>query len=118
MDRRYMLVALDVVVNGSAPQGAVAPGSYAIEQLHTSGSEPTLSVHAGADAEIWNNRLVVRGGGYLEPARIEGSESRIHGTMGLDIRLFKLWLWQLRAGASIDAARRYLNWGIGIGFWH
>jgi len=118
VDRRYLLLAMDVVINGSAPKGAVAPGSYAVGHLRTSGSTPTLSLHTGVEAEVWNNRLVVRGGGYLEPARIEGSDSRLHGTMRLDVRLFRLWLWQLRAGASLDIARSYLNWGIGVGFWH
>ncbi len=118
LDRRYLLATLDLVATGPAPAGAVGPGSYINGQPRESGADASFSVHAGVESEVWNDRLVLRGGSYLEPARLEGAAPRLHGTFGAEVRLFRLWRWQLRAGLSTDVASGYLNWGIGLGFWH
>ena len=69
--------------------------------------------------------LKLRAGTYLEPSRFETSESRLHGTLGLDVRLalwsvFGLWpddyVWRL--GLGMDAARNYFTWGLTIGGWY
>jgi len=118
MDRRYVVAALDVVMDGRAPSGAVGTASYATANPSLSGERGAVSLHAGLESEIINNRLQVRCGSYVEPARIAGSEARLHATVGADLRLFKLWLWDIRAGVAFDVARDYRNWGLGVGFWH
>ena len=41
----------------------------------------------------------------------------------MDVRLFKLWLWDIRARGTLDLALRfnegrYIDWGLSLGFWH
>jgi hypothetical protein len=64
-------------------------------------------------------------GSYLEPSRFETSTPRLHGTFGLDVKLFPwnvfgLWppdyVWRLGLGA--DVADRYNSWGVTIGGWY
>jgi hypothetical protein len=118
VDRRYLLLATDLIVHGPAGDGAVAPGTFAVGATRPSGETVSFSIRAGMESEVWNNRLILRGGSYLEPPRVTGAAARVHGTAGLEIRLFRVWLWQLRLGASADVAKNYLNWGVGLGFWH
>ncbi|MBM4353291.1 MAG: hypothetical protein FJ109_05750 [Deltaproteobacteria bacterium] len=118
LNRRYLLAAVDLGFCGPSPAGAVGAAPFVGGERTESGRQGSVSVHAGLESEVWSNRLVVRGGSYLEPARLEGSEVRAHGTFGMDVRLFSLLGWDLRAGTSFDLAPRYYNWGLGIGFWH
>ncbi len=118
LNRRYILAAFDLVFCGPAPPGAVGASPFAGGRRAESGRTGSLSVHAGLESEVWSNRLVIRGGSYLEPPRLEETEMRPHGTVGLDLRLFRLFYWDLRAGMSFDLAPRYYNWGLGVGFWH
>ena len=60
----------------------------------------------------------MRFGSYLEPARYEGVSSRVHGTAGFDLRLFRFLGVEWRLTAYIDGAARYVNYGISIGTWH
>ncbi|HKO91124.1 MAG TPA: hypothetical protein VJU61_08230, partial [Polyangiaceae bacterium] len=62
---------------------------------------------------------------YLEPSRFATSHSRLHGTLGADIRLFRwnvfgLWPddfnWQI--GGSLDVAHNYLSWGVSLAGWY
>ena len=84
----------------------------------------TASVRLGVEIEPWPDRLKLRGGGYFEPSRFEGVAGRMHATAGLDVRLFEWDLFGLVPGTAWrlslvgDVARRYVDWGIGIGFWH
>jgi len=118
LNRKYLLAAVDVVFSGPSPEGAVGAAPFVGGEQTPSGKGGCLSLHAGLESEVWNNRLVLRGGSYLEPPRVEGSEVRPHGTFGMDVRLFRLIAWDLRAGMSFDLAPRYFNWGLGLGFWH
>jgi hypothetical protein len=117
-DRRYLLAVLDVVLSGPAPDGAVGSGAFATGALTPSGENGSWSVHGGLESEVISDRLAVRSGTYLEPPRLQAAEARLHGTFGADVKLFRLWRWKFRAGFSFDIARDYVNWGIGIGFWH
>ena len=67
----------------------------------------------------------VRSGGYYEPTRFRSTKGRMHGTFGVDVRLFRwdvfrIWpedyLWQL--SAAVDFARDYKVFSAGIGGWY
>jgi hypothetical protein len=73
----------------------------------------------------WAHYLRLRAGAYYEPARTAESESRLHGTGGLDVKLFRFGLfgllepfdyWQLSLAA--DVARSYLSTSFSLGFWY
>lgn len=101
-----------------------------IERIWTSkssvsGSRPVWIPRLGAESEVIPHYLRLRAGTYYEPERVGLSPARIHGTGGLDVKLFEWdvfglvkpfdW-WQLSLAA--DAARAYLNTSFSIGFWH
>lgn len=113
-----LLLTLQVEVQGRTP-GAIGredwlyspPGSTPVP----SGAATTFVARVGAEKELLPHRLAVRGGSYLEPSRT-GAPVRVHGTLGADLRVRLLWDW--RVGFSVDAAERYLNGGLSLGFWH
>jgi hypothetical protein len=116
----YLLLSLDVQV--AAPvDDAVGIASFLSGQRETSGAGYSWSVRFGAEAEVWRRRLRLRAGTYWEPSRFAESSGRIHGTFGLDVRLFDFRLWgprALRTGLVGDFARNYTNAGISLGLWH
>jgi hypothetical protein len=123
LPRLYLLLSADLLVIGPTPRGLSIEG-FATQTWIRSGEEVSYSVRLGAEAEPWGGRLKLRAGTYLEPSRYTGGEYRIHGTGGFDLRLFTWDLFglfddfDLRVGAAIDVAARYLDWGISVGFWH
>lgn len=115
--RWYLLVSSELsVIQGGGPVGM--SGRTAMER-------PVISPRVGLESEVIPHRLRLRGGSYFEPALLRGTSSRVHGTGGLDVKLFK-WdvfglmepfnYWQLSLAA--DAARSYLNTAFSIGIWH
>jgi hypothetical protein len=115
--RWYLLVSSELsVIQGGGPVGM--SGQTAMER-------PVISPRVGLESEVIPRRLRLRGGSYYEPALLRGTNSRVHGTGGLDVKLFK-WnvfgllepfnYWQLSLAA--DAARSYLNTAFSIGIWH
>jgi hypothetical protein len=84
-----------------------------------------VSPRLGIETEVIPRWLRLRTGTYLELATTEEGHSRVHGTGGVDIKLFE-WsvfglvkpfdYWQLSLAA--DGARSYLNTSFSIGFWH
>ncbi|MEZ4430881.1 MAG: hypothetical protein R3F65_00605 [bacterium] len=115
--RRYLLLAAEVVVTGPAPAGAVGVSAFYGAAARRSGEEASVSLRVGGEAEIVEDLLVLRGGSYYEPNRYREYEGRVHLTGGFDLRLFEL-VWEWEAGAVIDWAPEYLNWGVGVGFWY
>lgn len=122
--RNYLLLSASLLISGRVSD-AVGVESFLDQRINRSGADVVLSPRAGAEAEIWENRLKARGGLYLEPTRFTTSRPRAHVTLGGDLRLFRwnvfgLWpddfMWQV--GASADIARRYLAWGISIAGWY
>jgi hypothetical protein len=115
--RWYLLVSTELsVIQGGGPVGL--SGQTAMDR-------PVLSPRLGLESEVIPHYLRLRGGSYYEPALIAGTQSRVHGAGGFDVKLFK-WsvfgllkpfnYWQLSLGA--DAARAYLNTAVSIGIWH
>ena len=58
-------------------------------KLERSGEEVSLTIRGGVEAEVIPYWLVLRGGSYLEPSRFRFSGSRVHGTTGFQVRVFK-----------------------------
>ncbi len=113
--RRYVLLTADVIMHMPV-KDAVGVVSYLSGNPEVAGNDHTFSPRFGAESEFWANQMRARMGGYLEPSRIESQSSRMHFTAGLDFRVHVLIDWRLNG--VIDFARRYYNWGVGIGFWH
>lgn len=116
-DERYLLLAADLVWIGPTVEGATSFESFISGQPRRSGEKASLSLHLGAEAVALADRLVVRAGTYTEPDRIHGDNlGRLHLTGGFDLKLMKAaWMWRL--GFAFDAAPRYKNVMVGLGFW-
>ena len=123
LPRLYLLLTADLVVTGPTENGVGIDG-FVAQQRIPAGEDITYSVRFGVEGEPWAGRLKLRAGTYLEPSRYATGSARLHGTAGFDLRLFSWDVFGLfddfdiRAGATIDVAERYLDWGIGVGVWH
>lgn len=122
--RFYVLISTSLLISGRV-EDAVGVESFLDQRVNRSGESIVYSPRLGAESEIWENRLKVRGGAYLEPTRFASSSPRVHTTLGVDLRLFRwnvfgLWpddfMWQV--GGSVDVAPRYLTWGVSIAGWY
>ncbi|HEV8550666.1 MAG TPA: hypothetical protein VGQ57_16590 [Polyangiaceae bacterium] len=86
---------------------------------------PLVSPRLGLETEALPRQLRVRAGSYLELPTTDAGHARLHGTCGIDVKLFE-WnvfglvrpfdYWQLSLAA--DGAASYLNTSFSIGFWH
>lgn len=86
---------------------------------------PLVSPRLGFESEVVPRWLRLRTGTYLELPVIEDGNARLHGTGGVDVKLFR-WnvfglvhpfdYWQLSLAA--DGAKAYLNTSFSVGFWH
>lgn len=113
----YLLVSTELALTQGG--GDATLGNYLITD------EPLVSPRLGIESEVLPRWLRLRAGSYLELAATEQGHSRLHGTGGIDIKLFE-WdvfglvhpfdYWKLSLAA--DGARSYLNTSISIGFWH
>lgn len=113
---RYLLVSTELaLIEGG---GDLALGPLALDR-------PLFSPRLGLESEVLPRYLRVRAGTYLELPTSNVDQTRLHGTGGLDVRLFR-WnvfglvgpfdYWQLSLAA--DDAKRYVNTSFSIGFWH
>jgi hypothetical protein len=113
----YLLVSTELsLIQGG---GEVALGSI------TAINRPLISPRIGLESEVVPRWLRVRAGSYLELPTTEEGNARVHGTGGVDIKLFR-WdvfglvhpfdYWQLSLAA--DGAKSYLNTSFSVGFWH
>lgn len=114
-DERYVLAAVDAIVTGKT-SNAIGIESFIAQEYRRAGTDMTVGIRAGAEAEVVANRLRLRAGSYWEPSRYEGEVGRLHGTAGADLRVDFGWSWRLNA--AVDVADEYLNYGLGVGFWH
>ena len=123
LSRRYWLLAADLVLIGPTADGVAVDG-FLEQKAIRAGRQLSLGLNLGVETEPWPGRLKARAGFYLEPSRVEHRAPRAHGTAGLELYLFKWdlfgWLDEFGVCASLtgDAAPRYVDIGVGVGFWH
>jgi hypothetical protein len=115
--RQYVLLSGDLLFSGRTDKGQGVQAFLAQERA-SSGRKVSVGVRMGAESELVENRLKLRGGSYLEPSRFARVHYRPHGTLGSDVRLFDAWQWSIRASATLDVAPRYFDWGLSVGLWH
>ncbi|MGB5415819.1 MAG: hypothetical protein WBN01_14350 [Polyangiales bacterium] len=122
--RRYYLLTADLWFNGRV-DNAVGVESLLFQTVQRSGEKMTVSPRLGFESEVVPTRMKIRAGTYLEPSRFAQSTLRVHGTLGVDISLFKwnvfgLWpddyRWQV--SAALDVSRKYTSFSVGIGGWY
>jgi hypothetical protein len=123
LSRRYLLLSLDALITAPVDNG-IGLYSFLGQKLEPSGRSTTVGIRFGAEGEPISNRLKLRMGSYLEPSRFASGSSRLHGTLGAEVKLFA---WDVlgviepvewRIGAAVDVAPRYFNWGVSVGVWH
>jgi len=123
LPRFYWLITADLLVVGQVP-AAIGIDAFLDQERRRIGETVAVGGRLGSEIELWPGWLKLRAGGYLEPGRNAGVSPRMHGTAGLDVKLFTwdLFGWiepfSIRAGGMVDFAPRYFNWGVGVGFWH
>ncbi len=120
-DEKSVTVAADVVITGAVGNGHSVE-AFGLRKLQRSGRRTVVSVRAGAEYELLPGRLRLRGGSYWEPRRVSQVSGRLHGTAGLEVRLYTFRFWgstyRLRASLTGDFAKKYFNTGASLGFWN
>jgi hypothetical protein len=126
LPRRKLLVSFSTLVTGPTAD-AVGFESMLARTVDRAGENATISTRLGGEAEVWPDRLMLRGGSYLEPTRFRdvarqeldpgvatcpnGSPAppdrrcvvgtqprpRLHGTFGFEVRLFEWDVFGLAA---------------------
>lgn len=72
---------------------------------------------AAIEKEIWEDRLRLRAGGYLEPPLVPTGYLRPHATFGFELYLFKLGPQRMAFGLSFDLAREFQNLSVAFVVW-
>jgi hypothetical protein len=120
-DEKSLTLAADLIIVG-ASSNAYGLEAFGQHELQRAGRHLSFGVRGGAEYEWLPGRLRLRAGSYWEPARFDGVGGRLHGTFGVEVRVFQFWFWgsQRRGRISLttDVAERYRNGGLSIGFWH
>lgn len=120
---RYLLTA-SVIFMGAAKPDSIGLDAFFDQEQRTRRQSASFMFRVGAELEPWANRLKVRGGMYLEPARSEEQTPRLHATFGFDVRLFRWDAFGLmdpfdfRVSFTFDGARDYVSYSVGAGMWY
>ena len=124
LPRAKVLVSTGLVITGRA-SAAVGVESCFGPVGDRSGESVSLTPRLGVEVEPVERWTQVRAGSYLEPSRFESTTSRLHGTIGLEQKLFPSTVFGLfdpgtwfRVTGVIDIAREYFVWGVTAGVWH
>jgi hypothetical protein len=119
-DEYQLTLGLDLMIVG-ALANAYSIEEFAAKRLQPSGAATTYSPHVGAEVEVIPGWFRLRAGSYFEPSRYPDVDGRLHGTGGLEVRLFRFKLGQERRVSiqlAADVAARYHNVGFSVGFWN
>jgi len=124
LPRPYALLSVSLVLTG-ALNDAVGIESFLQRVVARSGEKVVYSPRLGLETEVIPGWVKLRAGTYSEPTRFETSAPRLHGTVGFDAKVIPWSAFGLfdedtewRITTSLDAAARYLGWGVGVGVWH
>ncbi len=124
LPREQALVSFGMLVAGPT-LGAVGVASMLAQVVDRSGEKTSITMRAGAEAEVIPGWLQLRGGSYMEPTRFRESSPRLHGTTGFEVRLVEWSVFGLfpddnvfRLAGAIDGARGYFGWSLGFGSWY
>jgi hypothetical protein len=124
LPRQKLLIVASMLVSGPV-QNAIGIESFLRQRVERSGEKASFTPRIGIEAEPFANAIQVRAGSYLEPTRFRAGQPRLHGTLGLDVRLFRWSVFGLldedtswRIGGYGDVARNYLGWGVTAGMWY
>ena len=126
LPRHYLLISMSLLVQGPVDNG-VGVESFLQRTVDRSGESVTFSPRLGLEGEPVADWVKLRLGTYGEPTRFnnQAGAARLHGTFGLDTKLFPWTVFGLfdegtwwRAGGAVDVARRYFGWGVAVGVWH
>jgi len=124
MNRFYLQFSGSMLISGSV-DAAVGIESLLTQKVNRSGQRVVSSPRVGVECGIVPEWLKLRAGSYLEPTRFETSDMRVHGTAGIDIKLFRWnvfgawpddYMWRL--GLAGDASTRYYTFGFSLGGWY
>jgi len=124
MNRFYVQFSGSMLISG-AVDAAVGIESLLTQKVNRSGQRVVSSPRVGVECGIVPELIKLRAGSYLEPTRFETSDMRVHGTAGIDIKLFRWsvfgawpddYLWRL--GLAGDASTRYYTFGLSLGGWY
>jgi len=115
--RRYLLLSGSLLLIGRTRDG-VGLDAFLEQERRPRGQSISFGVRLGAEAEVVPDRLKLRAGFYVEPARQRDVSPRPHVTAGVDLRLFTVFGYTLRGTVTIDGAPRYADFGLGLGIWH
>lgn len=124
LPREKALLVGSVLLSGPVSD-AVGLESFLLGYVQRSGRKAVVTPRIGVEAEPFANAVQLRAGTYLEPSRFAERSPRLHGTLGVEVRLFRWSVFGLleddtswRIGAYGDAARGYVSWGVTAGVWH
>lgn len=124
LPRPYALLSVSLLLTGALTD-AVGIESFLQRIVARSGEKVVYSPRLGIETEVLPGWLKVRGGTYSEPTRFATSTPRLHGTVGFDAKVLPWSAFGLfdegtewRITTSLDAAARYLSWGVSVGVWH
>jgi hypothetical protein len=123
LPRSKVLLTSSLLVSGPA-RNAIGVEAFLAQRVERSGQQTTVTPRLGVEAEPVEGWLQVRAGSYLEPSRYQGRSSRLHGTLGVEARVFPWSVFGLfaddtwwRVSGFMDASARYLSWGVSAGLW-
>lgn len=121
--RQKLLVTTSALLSGPVTNG-VGFESMLERVVERSGQRATITLRAGAEAEVVPGWLQVRAGTYMEPTRFRESSARLHGTLGFESKLFEWTVFGLyhegtawRVSGAVDVSRDYFGWSVGAGLW-
>jgi hypothetical protein len=112
---RWLLSAQADFISGV--ENAVSVHSFtALTEPQKVGASAMFQPRVGVEHETWPGRLRTRLGTFIEPSPFPDHLPRPHLTGGFELFLFRYWDdWALTA--SFDVSRRYINYGVSVGFW-
>ncbi len=124
LPRDKLLVAASLLLTAPTTGGVGTEGVLR-QTVDRSGGTWSVSPRLGVEGEPITNRLEIRAGTYLEPSRFAYSSSRLHGTLGADLKVLEWTLFGLfppgtewRISGVVDGSRKYFGSGFSFGVWH